>query len=170
MVEAYVCLGANLGDPPRQIAAAIAALAALPDTAVVRTSGLYRSRPMGPADQPDYANAVAALRTALAPLALLDALLAIEQRAGRVREPRLRNGPRQLDLDLLLYGTLTLHDARLTLPHPGLHARDFVLVPLLEIAPEVHIPGRGRAADWLGRCARHDLHPWPAAAPLVASA
>lgn len=170
MADAYVCLGANLGDPPRQIAAALAALAALPGTAVVRTSGLYRSRPMGPADQPDYANAVAALRTTLAPLALLDALLGIEQRAGRVRQARLRNGPRQLDLDLLLYDTLTMHDARLTLPHPGVHERDFVLVPLLEIAPEIDIPGRGRAADWLDRCARHDLEPWPAAVPAAASA
>lgn len=164
MVDAYVCLGANLGDPPRQIASAIEALAELPETVLLRTSTLYRSRPMGPADQPDYANAVVALRTMLPPLALLDALLAIEQRAGRVRQPRLRNGPRQLDLDLLLYGDLMLAEARLTVPHHGVHERDFVLVPLLEIAPDVTIPGVGRAADWLARCTRHDLEPWPVAA------
>jgi 2-amino-4-hydroxy-6-hydroxymethyldihydropteridine diphosphokinase len=165
----YVGLGANLGDPPVQIENALAALGDLVQTVLVRRSRVYRSRPMGPADQPPFANAVAQLDTVLEPLALLDALLGIERRHGRVRAAATKNGPRHLDLDLLLYGDIRLEHPRLTLPHPGTHRRDFMLVPLLEIAPDITIPGLGRAVEWLPRCARHDLAPWPTqAAPATA--
>lgn len=138
--RAWVGLGGNLGDPARQVGAALDALAALPKTRLEARSRLYGSRPMGPPDQPDYVNAVARLRTALAPHALLDALQAIEQRAGRQRGAT-RWGPRTLDLDLLLYGDACRADERLTLPHPGIAERPFVLVPLAELDPGLSIPG-----------------------------
>jgi len=144
---AYVALGANLGDPAAQVRAGFAALAALPQTRLAARSSLYRSAPVGYADQPDFVNAVAALETALAPRALLEALLAIEHARGRVRA--LPNGPRTLDLDLLLYGDLQMHEPGLTVPHPRMHERGFVLVPLAEIAPGCVVPGRGTVAELL---------------------
>ena len=147
MNTAYVALGANIGDPTATVLAAFAALANLADSRVVHTSSLYRTAPVGLINQPDFINAVAMLETGLAPEELLDALLDLEARFGRVR--RDRNGPRTLDLDLLLYDNIELDLPRLILPHPRLHLRAFVLHPLAEIAPGLVIPGRGSVAAWL---------------------
>lgn len=144
---AYVALGSNLDDPEAQVEHGFAALAALPQTELRARSRSYRTRPWGVPDQPDFINAAARLETALSPHQLLDALLAIESDAGRVRG--VRYGPRTLDLDLLLYGDFELRDAGLTIPHPRLHERAFVLLPLADIAPDLEIPGQGRVADLL---------------------
>lgn len=146
-VTAYVALGSNLDDPRRQLRAGFDALARLPCTQLVAQSGLYRSAPVGYADQPDFVNAAAALQTRLDARALLDALLAAERAQGRVRE--LPNGPRTLDLDLLLYGDAVIHEPGLTVPHPRMLARAFVLVPLAQIAPDALVPGRGRVRELL---------------------
>lgn len=139
---AYVGLGSNMDGPAAQISRAFEELAALPDTRLMARSPLYKSPPMGPQDQPDFVNAAAALSTALAPQTLMQALLGIEQRHGRRREGT-RWGPRSLDLDLLLYDDLVMHEPGLTLPHPGLHERAFVLYPLADIAPQQQVPGFG---------------------------
>jgi len=147
VIRAFLALGANLGNPEAQVQSAIAALGTLPHTRLVRASSLYRSAPVGYADQPDFLNAVAEVATALAPRELLDALLALELSCGRVRD--FPNAPRTLDLDIILYGGLVLHEHGLTIPHPRMHERAFVLVPLAEIAPDVIVPGRGVARDLL---------------------
>ncbi|KXS37173.1 MAG: 2-amino-4-hydroxy-6-hydroxymethyldihydropteridine diphosphokinase [Halomonadaceae bacterium T82-2] len=134
---AYVGLGSNLDDPEHQVRRALAELDALPLTRCEAGSPLYRSTPMGPQDQPPFINAVARLATHLSPLALLDQLQALEQRHRRVR--RRHWGPRTLDLDLLLYGDCRGRWPRLTLPHPGITERNFVLVPLADIAPDTCI-------------------------------
>lgn len=131
-VTAFVALGANLGDACATVVQALRELGQLPQTQLLRASSLYRSAPVD-SSGPDYINAVAELRTALGPHALLTELQRLEQAAGRERP--WRNAPRTLDLDLLLYDELTLDDARLTLPHPRMHERAFVLLPLAEIAP-----------------------------------
>ncbi|HNQ57236.1 MAG: 2-amino-4-hydroxy-6-hydroxymethyldihydropteridine diphosphokinase [Burkholderiales bacterium] len=146
-VRAYVALGSNLGDPQATVRAACTALHALPETTLAAASSLYRSAPVGLKNQPDFINAVAALDTRLAAEALLDELFAIEARFGRKRE--FRHAPRTLDLDLLLYGAETRATTRLALPHPRMHERAFVLLPLVEIAPAAAIPGRGPAATLL---------------------
>ncbi|MDR1646981.1 MAG: 2-amino-4-hydroxy-6-hydroxymethyldihydropteridine diphosphokinase [Zoogloeaceae bacterium] len=147
-VRAYVAFGANLGNPFAALDAALDALAALPDTRVTACSSCYRSAPIGvPARQPDYINAVIALGTSLAPRSLLDALLDIENDIGRSRDAAL--APRTIDLDLLLHGDMTLATPALTLPHPRLHLRAFVLLPLIELAPELVIPGIGRLTELL---------------------
>ena len=143
MTRAYVGLGANLGEPSQTIGQALEALAALPRTRLKARSPLYRSAPLGHAGQPDFVNAVAELTTSLSAGELLAALLEIENRHGRERS--FANAPRTLDLDLLLYGEATLASERLTLPHPRLHERAFVLKPLLDIAPDIEVPGRGPA-------------------------
>jgi len=150
--RAYVALGSNLGHPRRRLARALRALALLPRTRLVAASGNYLSAPLGAAEpQPDYVNAVAMLRTALAPSALLRQLFAVERRHGRRRPPGgRRNAPRVLDLDLLLYGRRRVSQSRLVLPHPRMHERAFVVRPLLDIAPAVTIPGRGAARRCLG--------------------
>jgi 2-amino-4-hydroxy-6-hydroxymethyldihydropteridine diphosphokinase len=145
-VTAYVGLGANLDSPASQVRRALDELAALPHTRLVARSPLYRSPPLGPPDQPDYINAVAGLETALAPLALLAELHRIEAAHGRRRDGT-RWGPRSLDLDILIYDGLVLATPELTLPHPGLHERAFVLYPLHDIAPALHIPGRGTVRE-----------------------
>lgn len=147
MPLAYIALGANLDDPLAQLRAALDALAALPGSRLLRTSSYYRTAPVGAPGQPDYVNAVAALETALAPEALLAALLAIEHDFGRQRA--YHNAPRTLDLDLLLYDDLVIDRPHLQIPHPRLHLRAFVLVPLAEIAPALCLPGRGSLAAWL---------------------
>lgn len=147
----FVGLGGNLGDPVRQLRTALAELAALERTELTGVSHLYRSAPMGPAGQPDYINAVARLHTRLTPEALLDALQAIEARAGRDRSGA-RWGPRTLDLDILLYGDRRIGSARLQVPHPGIAARNFVLYPLAELAPDLDIPGLGPLPALLTRC------------------
>jgi 2-amino-4-hydroxy-6-hydroxymethyldihydropteridine diphosphokinase len=155
MSIAYIALGANLGDPATTVRAAFGALANLPESRVLHCSSLYRTAPVGLADQPEFINAVAKLETTLAPEALLDALHEIEQRFGRVRAER--NGPRTLDLDLLLYDDQFIDLPRLTLPHPRLHLRAFVLQPLAEIAPDLAIPGRGTVAAWLPAVANQGI-------------
>ena len=144
---AYVALGSNLEQPQRQLQAGFDALRRLPDTQLIAQSSLYRSAPVGYANQPDFVNAVAALRTALAPRALLDALLAIEREHGRVRE--FVNAPRTLDLDIVLYGECVIHEPGLSIPHPRMHERAFVMAPLAEIAPDAMVPGRGCVRDLL---------------------
>src|SRR5271169_5854613 len=150
---AYVGLGSNLGHPRRRLARALTQLARLPRSELVAASRNYLTAPIGTSEaQPDYINAVVALRTALAPGAMLHHLRAIEHRHGR-RCPggARRNAPRVLDLDLLLFGRRRLASTRLTVPHPRMHERAFVLRPLLDIAPAATIPGRGAARLWLHR-------------------
>ncbi|WP_018411425.1 2-amino-4-hydroxy-6-hydroxymethyldihydropteridine diphosphokinase [Methyloversatilis thermotolerans] len=147
---AHIGLGANLEDPQRQVRAALDELAATPGIALERRSSLYRTAPIGYDDQPDFINAVARVRTSLAPQALLDALLGIELKHGRVRE--FQNAPRTLDMDVLLYDDLTIATETLNVPHPRAHLRAFVLLPLLEVSPDVVIPGVGPARDWLAGC------------------
>lgn len=158
MPEVFVGLGANLGEPARQLRAAVQALAALQKTEVKKVSAFYRSSAIGPAGQPDYCNAVAQLETALAPQDLLDAMQGIEDDAGRVRGERW--GARVLDLDLLLYGQVVCSTASLTLPHPELAFRDFVLWPLTEIAPDVQVPLLGCARDLLSTLPTPALSEW----------
>lgn len=145
---AYVALGSNLDDPRRQVETAIGELAGLAGTRLVLRSRLWRSRPMGPQDQPDFVNAAAGLLTLREPRDLLQDLHVIEQRMGRI-EPAVRWGPRLIDLDLLMVGSAACDEAGLRLPHPGLHQRNFVLYPLAEIAPTLWIPGHGRVARLL---------------------
>ena len=135
MERVYIGLGSNLAEPRNQLQSALAAIAALPCCQLVATSAFYASDPLGPADQPRYVNAVAAVDTTLEPLQLLDALQRIEQEQGRVRKAE-RWGPRTLDLDILLFGNRLLAEERLTVPHYHMHARAFVLYPLAEIAPD----------------------------------
>jgi 2-amino-4-hydroxy-6-hydroxymethyldihydropteridine diphosphokinase len=155
MSLAYVALGANLADPTTQVRAALAALSQLAPARLLRASSLYRTAPVGIVHQPDFINAVAALETTLAPHALLDALFAIEAQFGRRRD--YHHAPRTLDLDLLLYDDQVIDSARLTLPHPRMHLRAFVLAPLVEIAPDCRIPGRGRASAWLPAVSRQAI-------------
>lgn len=146
--DAYVALGSNLGDLQRTLAHAIDALDELPSTTVASRSRFYRTAPWGLSDQPDFINAAVRLHTALSPHQLLDALLVIEAAAGRVRDGE-RWGPRTLDLDLLHMDGITLHDRRLTLPHPRIRERAFVLAPLADIAPELVLPGQGGVIELL---------------------
>lgn len=144
-VTAYVALGSNLENPSRQLRSGLEALAALPGTRLTRVSSLYRSAPVGYADQPDFVNAVAAIETSLSPRELLDALLAIERRHGRVRD--FPNAPRTLDLDIVAYGDRVVEEPGLAIPHPRMQERAFVVIPLAEIAPDALIPGRGVVRD-----------------------
>lgn len=140
---AYVGMGANLGSPIEALRQALVAMRAMPKTQVEAVSPVYRTAPLD-ASGPDFINAVVALRTGLAPEVLLQHLLAIEKKLGRERP--YRNAPRTLDLDLLLYGRVESTSPTLTLPHPRLHLRAFVLVPLLALDPHLQIPGQGAAA------------------------
>ncbi len=149
MMEAYIGLGSNLGEPRGQIERALDALRKLPLTALLRCSPLYRNPALDPG-QPDYVNGVAALETALPPLALLQRLQAIEREQGRERQ--VRWGPRTLDLDILLYGDEVMEHPLLVLPHPRIAERDFVLYPLADIAPERVIPGKGRVRALKAAC------------------
>ncbi len=144
-IPAYIGLGSNLDDPARQIEAAFAGLATLPDSRLLLRSRAYRTRPVGPQDQPDFVNAAAALLTRLEAAELHGELKALEQRLGK-RPPPVRFGPRRIDLDLLVYGASIVATTDLTVPHPRLHERAFVLYPLDDMAPALWIPGRGRVA------------------------
>jgi 2-amino-4-hydroxy-6-hydroxymethyldihydropteridine diphosphokinase len=146
-VLACVGLGGNTGDPVATVRAAFAALGGLPETQLLKQSSLYRTPAWGPVAQPDFINAVALLDTRMDAAALLSALLDVERAFGRQRGERW--GPRTLDLDLLLYGDWRIDKPGLRVPHPHLHERAFMLVPLLDVDPEATIPGVGRAADAL---------------------
>ncbi len=153
--QVFVALGSNLENPLSQVRRGVMLLAALEESHLVKRSSLYRTAPMGHTDQPDFINAVVQLETCLTPHHLLDALLEIEQACGRVRT--FPNAPRILDLDILLFENLQHDDASLVLPHPRMHELAFVLQPLLEIAADCVIPGRGSVAACLAACAGQSL-------------
>jgi 2-amino-4-hydroxy-6-hydroxymethyldihydropteridine diphosphokinase len=155
-VTAYIGLGSNLADPVQQVRSARLDCAAIPGVWEIAFSSLYRSPPMGPQDQPDYVNAVMAVSTDLTAPTLLRHLQRIEQAHGRVRSER-RWIARTLDLDLLIYGGHRIKTSELTVPHPGLSQRAFVVYPLAEIAPELVVPGLGRVADLVVNCPRDGL-------------
>jgi 2-amino-4-hydroxy-6-hydroxymethyldihydropteridine diphosphokinase len=153
---AYVGVGSNLNDPRAQVRAALARLGPLPQSRLVLASRLYRSRPFGPVAQPDFVNAVVGLLTQLDPVTLLGELRAIETAMGRPDRHE-RWGPRVIDLDLLCFGRERRTEAALTLPHPGIVERNFVLYPLAEIAPDLDLPGLGRVAELAGRVTAEGL-------------
>jgi 2-amino-4-hydroxy-6-hydroxymethyldihydropteridine diphosphokinase len=152
----YVGVGSNLNDPQSQVLRAFARLAQIPATRRVLVSPLYASRPFGPVAQPDFVNAVAGLLTQLEPLAVLTQLRAIEAAFGRP-DPHEKWGPRVIDLDLLVYGREQCQEPELTLPHPGVVERNFVLYPLADIAPDLEVPGLGQVAELRGRVASAGL-------------
>jgi len=149
-MRVYIGLGSNLEQPQQQILTAIKDIKAIAGVTLVAQSSLYHSPPMGPQDQPDYINAVVAVETELAPLALLDALQSIEQSHGRVRKRHW--GERTLDLDILLVDDRVINETRLSVPHPGIAERAFVVYPLAEIAPDLTIPGKGKLSDIQTQC------------------
>jgi 2-amino-4-hydroxy-6-hydroxymethyldihydropteridine diphosphokinase len=149
-MRVYIGLGSNLEQPQQQILTAIRDIEAIAGLELVAQSSLYHSPPMGPQDQPDYINAVVAVETELAPLAVLDALQHIEQSHGRIRKRHW--GERTLDLDILLMDDRVINETRLTVPHPGIAERAFVVYPLAEIAPDLTIPGKGKLADIKANC------------------
>lgn len=153
--QAFIALGSNLENPVLQIQCAYEELKQLPGTHLISCSSLYKSAPVGRLDQPDFINAVALIETQLTPQDLLNALLGIERRHGRIRESL--NAPRTLDLDILMYDNLECHDEKLTLPHPRMSQRAFVLKPLMEIAPNCHIPGFGHISPLLAACNEQQL-------------
>lgn len=152
----YIGIGSNQQDPIKQAQQAIEALKLLPSSEIIKCSSLYCSTPMGPQDQPDYINAVVAIETQLNPIALLDALQAIEQNQGRVRKDN-RWGPRTLDLDIILYDNQTIDSERLVIPHYGMHEREFVLYPLLEITPQLTLPNGTHLSHLISLCDKNGL-------------
>ena len=150
MSKAYIALGSNLQQPQLQVQQALNELNDLPETRVVMKSSLYRTAPVGYDHQPDFINAVAEVDTLLEPVQLLHQLLALENRHGRERP--FPNAPRILDLDLLLYDNITMNTPELTLPHPRMQARGFVLLPLAEIAPDLILANYGKVADLVKTC------------------
>ena len=169
---AFVGIGSNLADPRCQVEAAIHALGGLPQTQLTCASRLYRTAPVGPQDQPHFVNAVVRLATRLTPQALLAALQQVERARGRVRDGT-RWGPRILDLDLLIYGDSDLDLPGLRVPHPEMHRRAFVLIPLADVAPsDLVVPGRGPLAALLSRVARDGVDALPprtaGASPIAA--
>ena len=167
--RAYAALGSNLGDRDVHLEFALLALADLDGVESTLCSPVYESDPIGPGEQPPYLNAVLSLETSLSPAALLDAMLAIEERAGRVRgRVRPRWGPRTLDLDLLLFGELQIDEPDLKLPHPGLPERAFVLAPLADLAPDLVHPVLGQSiSTLLGRVSCAGIRPWPRCARIA---
>jgi 2-amino-4-hydroxy-6-hydroxymethyldihydropteridine diphosphokinase len=155
-LPAHVGLGSNLDDPSGQVNAAIERLGGLPDTLLVAVSPLYRSAPLGRADQPFYVNAAAALITRLGAVDLLDLLIGIETGMGRVRGGE-RWGPRVIDLDLLVFADQELDQPGLRVPHPGISSRNFVLYPLRDLAPDLWVPGQGRVAKLAAACDRNGI-------------
>jgi 2-amino-4-hydroxy-6-hydroxymethyldihydropteridine diphosphokinase len=154
---AYIGVGSNLDEPRSQVLRAFESLAAISDTRVLLVSPLYSTRPMGPVDQPDFVNAVAGLLTRLDATTLLSRLHAIESAFGRP-ERHEKWGPRVIDLDLLVFGRERRSESGLTLPHPGVVDRNFVLYPLADIAPDLEVPGLGRVAELKGRVVSTGLH------------
>ena len=155
-LRCYIGLGANLEQPVAQLQQAVQALKQLAQSTLVAVSGFYGSKPMGPQDQPDYVNAVAAIDTTLTAEQLLDALQQIEQQQGRKRKAE-RWGPRTLDLDILLYGNQVIATERLTVPHYGLRVREFVLYPLYEIAPQLNLPDGTVLSSLLAQVSQNGL-------------
>lgn len=155
MAVAYIALGSNLNTPAEQLNTAVKAIAALPYTSVEKVSSYYGSKPMGPQDQPDYVNAVLQIQTELSPPALLDELQRIENEQGRVRLRRW--GERTLDLDILLYDNLKMQSERLTIPHYDMQNREFVIVPLAEIAPERILPDGKTVAELMQNFIHHQM-------------
>ena len=147
-MESYIGLGSNLDNPQLQLTTALAGLDDIPDTTLVKYSSFYRSKPVGPGNQPDFINAVALLDSVLTAHQLLGRLQTIENRQGRIRDGQ-RWGPRTLDLDMLMYGNEIINEPELIVPHPEIRHRNFVLMPLLELAPDIQIPGLGRADELL---------------------
>ena len=158
LAHVFVGIGSNLHDPIRQVSNALEALQYDCHVSSFRASKLYRNPPMGPAEQPDYVNAVAAFQSHLQPDELLDCLQALESAAGRFRDG-VHWGPRVLDLDILLYDGLMLNTERLNIPHPGLTQRAFVVVPLHELSPDLVVPGRGALKIYAERYRNADLQP-----------
>lgn len=159
MIPVFIAIGSNLANPLLQVEAALAALANLPHSRLVKTSSFYRTKPLGPQNQPDYLNAVVKLETELAAEQLLDATQAIELNQGRQRKGQ-RWGARTLDLDLLLYGTQVIHSERLTVPHYDMKNREFMLYPLAEIAPDLHFPDGSTLQAALKKIDRRGLLLW----------
>lgn len=159
MERVWLALGSNLAQPLQQVSAALAALERLPQTRLLACSSYYCSRPLGPQDQPDFLNAVVALDTTLAPETLLDHTQAIELRQGRTRKAH-RFGPRQLDLDILLFGERIIATRRLTVPHYDMHNREFMLYPLAELAPDLQFPNGVSLAERLRQVPRNGLTYW----------
>ena len=155
MAIAYIALGSNLHTPLEQLKRALKAMAQLPQTQLMVVSSFYRSKPLGPQDQPDYLNAIVEISTALSPLALLDELQRIENEQGRVRLRRW--GERTLDLDILLYGDEIIQTERLTVPHYDMHNREFVIVPLAEIAPNLILPNGQKLTELADRFTVHQM-------------
>ena len=160
MIEVYIGLGSNLSLPEKQIQAACTSLAALPNTELLKCSSLYQSRPMGPQDQPDYVNAVALIKTELSPETLLKHTQLIENQQGRTRKAN-RWGPRTLDLDILLYGKQQIDTECLSVPHPGMQQREFVLYPLIEIAADLILPSGEKLSDLVRACPINGLQKMP---------
>ena len=159
MTIVYIAVGSNLSDPVNQAKQAINSLKTLPKSEFLQASSLYSSSPMGPQDQPDYINAVVAVKTELTPLELLDSTQAIEQEQGRVRKEE-RWGPRTLDLDIILFGDEVIDSERLTIPHYGMKEREFVLYPLAEIAPSLTLPDGTELSELLEKTDRKGLRIW----------
>ncbi|QWA10077.1 2-amino-4-hydroxy-6-hydroxymethyldihydropteridine diphosphokinase [Sodalis ligni] len=159
MTPVWLAIGSNLAEPLRQVTAALAALAALPDTRLTACSSYYRSRPLGPQDQPDYLNVVVGFDTGLSPETLLQHTQTIERQQGRVRKAN-RWGPRTLDLDIMLFGDLQIHTERLTIPHYDMQNREFMLYPLAELAPGLVFPDGQRLAALLARVPLNGLDYW----------
>jgi 2-amino-4-hydroxy-6-hydroxymethyldihydropteridine diphosphokinase len=162
VTRCFVALGANLGDPIATVRAAILALRELPDCELIAASSLYRTAPVGLKQQPDFINAVAAIDSVLPAPTLMNLLFRIEEKFGRQRAANgVRNLARTLDLDLLLYGEEVSNDPAITLPHPRMHERAFVLAPLSEIAPNLTILGHGHVATLLTRCRDQQIERLP---------
>ena len=154
---AFVGLGSNLDHPDWQVQRALREIDDISEVSLLRVSSLYRTAPVGKVDQPHFINAVAEIATVLSPHDFLAALREIEERHGRVRNPDEKSGPRTLDLDVLTFNDWRIDDAQLTTPHPRMHERAFVMVPLAEIAPDLVVPGRGKTHEILGTLDRRDV-------------
>jgi 2-amino-4-hydroxy-6-hydroxymethyldihydropteridine diphosphokinase len=150
MHQAFIALGSNLQDPQAQVERALQTIANTPNIKLIKASSLFKTVPIGYDNQPDFINAVAEIETDLSPLELLHTLLEIEAQHGRERP--FPNAPRVLDLDVLLYGNIEINTAELTLPHPRMHTRGFVMLPLAEIAPKINIRNHGYADELASKC------------------
>ncbi len=159
MTLTYIAIGSNLASPLHQVNSALDALSAIPDSRLLCHSRFYRSKPLGPKDQPDYLNAVVALETTLFPEQLLNETQKIEQSHGRQRKAE-RWGPRTLDLDILLFGSEVINTERLTIPHYDMKNREFMLYPLAEIAPQLILPDGTALKTWLDRVNKNQLTYW----------